>query len=515
MKRLGVCRWNWLFRALSLNHNRGRLRRGGIPRRSEALECRVLLSTITVQNLNDAGPGSLRNAVATANAQPGSDTIEFARGLRGSIVLTTGQLSISDELVIAGPGAARLSVSGNNASRIFRIQPGTTVSISDLSLINGRQTTSDAIGISVIRGGAILNEGSSLTLDRMTFAGNRAEATGEGFGSANVVGGGAVTNTTQAALLARFCTFRDNTASGGQVYAFGGAVANVSGSTARFDDCQFISNTVTGGVENYGGALGNFGGSFLNANNSSFVLNRALGVSKDSTTVVNAYGGAVAARPGTVDTSLSNTTFETCRFVSNRAEGGQGGAVGGLAAGGGVYSRNSHLTMEDITLVGNIVQGGAGTSMGGTAYGGGVATDIPAGSFGTVALQKSLVQGNVVRAGAGSTAFAHGGGVSLTGAVSLFETRVIGNVLNAGTNGNARGAGVYLDSPFSFITSSRIVGNVAQGATGQGGGLFGLGTIFVSPQVASQPWRLAQGNVSRGLLDNIVGTLTPSNPPPA
>jgi len=165
--------------------------------------------------------------------------------------------------------------------------------------------------------------------------------------------------------------------------------------------------------------------------------------------------------------------------------------------------------------VGNIVQGGAGTTMGGTAYGGGVATDNPAGSSGTVALQKSLVQGNVVRAGAGSTAFAHGGGVSLTGAVSLFETRVIGNVLNAGTNGNARGAGVYLDSPFSFITSSRIVGNVAQGATGQGGGLFGLGTIFVSPQVASQPWRLAQGNVSRGLLDNIVGTLTPSNPPPA
>src|SRR5678816_3325201 len=46
----------------------------------EGLEGRVLLSTYTVTNVNDAGSGSLRQAITDANKHSGADTIRFAIG---------------------------------------------------------------------------------------------------------------------------------------------------------------------------------------------------------------------------------------------------------------------------------------------------------------------------------------------------------------------------------------------------------------------------------------------------
>src|SRR6516165_8989432 len=47
----------------------------------EGLEDRNLLSNFTVLNLNDSGPGSLRAAVAAANATTGVNVIDFTAGL--------------------------------------------------------------------------------------------------------------------------------------------------------------------------------------------------------------------------------------------------------------------------------------------------------------------------------------------------------------------------------------------------------------------------------------------------
>src|SRR6516162_2566653 len=78
----------------------------------ELLETRCLPSTVT--NLSDHDPGSLRDAIATS---PNGGTVDFQPGLSGTIVLTTGELAISKDLTIEGPGANVITVSGNHASR--------------------------------------------------------------------------------------------------------------------------------------------------------------------------------------------------------------------------------------------------------------------------------------------------------------------------------------------------------------------------------------------------------------
>src|SRR3954464_14370343 len=109
----------------------------------ESLEGRCLPSTFTVANLNDAGPGSLRQAVLDANGSAGADTVAFKAGLQGTILLTGGEIAITDSLTVLGPGAAKVAVSGNFAGRIFNVDNGTggadlTVKLRGLELRHGK-----------------------------------------------------------------------------------------------------------------------------------------------------------------------------------------------------------------------------------------------------------------------------------------------------------------------------------------------------------------------------------------
>src|SRR5215475_6157147 len=77
----------------------------------EQLEDRLALTTYTVTTLADGVAGSLRDAITQANAHHGTDKINFQTGLTGTILLTGGELGITDDLTITGPGASRLTVS--------------------------------------------------------------------------------------------------------------------------------------------------------------------------------------------------------------------------------------------------------------------------------------------------------------------------------------------------------------------------------------------------------------------
>src|SRR5262249_22781108 len=161
----------------------------------EALEDRTVPSTFQVENLADSGAGSLRQTILDANALPGADVIEFAPAARdGTITLTGGQLSITGDLTIDGPGADRLAVSGNDASRVFRIGSGVTAAIDDLTITHGHADN----------GGAIWNAGGSLSLSHVIVSQNQALGA-----QGNLAQGGGVFNQG-GALSADHSTFSAN-----------------------------------------------------------------------------------------------------------------------------------------------------------------------------------------------------------------------------------------------------------------------------------------------------------------
>jgi hypothetical protein len=110
------------------------------PLRLEELEVRDVPSTFTVTKLLDDGTnGTLRWAVGQANATPATDTVKFAGGLHGTIALGN-EIPITAALAIDGPGANQITVSGDNATRVFRVTGGTVVTIENLTIANGRAT---------------------------------------------------------------------------------------------------------------------------------------------------------------------------------------------------------------------------------------------------------------------------------------------------------------------------------------------------------------------------------------
>ena len=149
-------------------------------------------TVFTVSNLNDSGAGSLRQAITDANNNPGNDSIFFQAGLGGTITLTNGQLDIKDSVVIRGPGAKLLAISGNNASRILTIDPGAlgTVDISGLTLKEGNDKSSKG-------GGGMIIENGTVTISNSTLTDNSANVGGGGGGIRKYGPGWLnVTNTT-------------------------------------------------------------------------------------------------------------------------------------------------------------------------------------------------------------------------------------------------------------------------------------------------------------------------------
>src|SRR5262245_30273232 len=81
-------------------------------------------ATFTVSSLDDSGPGTLRQAILDANGAAGADVVDFQAGLIGAIVLSSGQIVVTDSVDIQGPGALDLAVTGLGDSRLFYLYNG-------------------------------------------------------------------------------------------------------------------------------------------------------------------------------------------------------------------------------------------------------------------------------------------------------------------------------------------------------------------------------------------------------
>ncbi len=130
-----------------------------------------------------------------------------------------------------------MSVSGNDASRVFQVNNGVTASISGLTITGG---TPGAYGF----GGGLYNKGGDLTLYECTMLGNSAEF------------GGGLENFSGSAYLTD-CIFINNSAE------FGGGLENRG--TMTLADCAISANSVhaSNPFDNAGGGFSNVGSAAL------------------------------------------------------------------------------------------------------------------------------------------------------------------------------------------------------------------------------------------------------------
>ena len=308
----------------------------------ESLETRELLTTFSVANLNDAGPGSLRDAIGQANSNPGADTITFATS--GKITLTTGEIQITESLAVTGNGAANTIIDGNLSSRIFDItNTGGDVTISDLTLMNGR-TTGDDTGFN---GGAIQTLSSgSLTINRSVISGNSV-------GGYNANGGAIY--AASGMLIISESTLSRNSATG--TFGNGGAVCSQS-SDISLHMVAFSENS-TAGSESRGGAVATISGA-LTASACTFSYNTTTGYSGDGGAIFS-YTGAVIisqctlsgnsvtgteAQGGAVHVFEAPLTISQSTLTDNHATKSSGGGVY-------IYSGTTPLTIQNSIIAGN------------------------------------------------------------------------------------------------------------------------------------------------------------------
>ncbi|MBK9950640.1 MAG: DUF4214 domain-containing protein [Candidatus Competibacteraceae bacterium] len=259
-------------------------------------------ATFTVANLSDSGLGSLRQAVSDANNTVGADTIVFQAGLSGTLS-TSGGFVINDPLTIIG-AAPNVTISGNNAQRIFTINSGKTVFLSTIKLQNGG-----------------INNAGTLFLQNSTIQSSKWSGTD---------GGGAISNSLSSSVLTvSYCVLEGNSTPDG----LGGGIFNRGKLT--------VNNTVlsaNAATTRSGGAVYNLGA--LTVNNSTFTGNLA-----------GRYGGGLKNDDTAATMTITNTTIN-----ANTAQGG----------GGGINNENGVLTLYNSTISGNgalsavITDGGGG-----------------------------------------------------------------------------------------------------------------------------------------------------------
>ncbi len=318
-----------------------------LPGEIQSLEQRLLLTNYVVDTLDDVpntddGLVSLREAILAANTnmqfgdaaagQPGVgpadeiDTITFSSSLQGStLTLASGEFSITDDLVIIGPGSSQFTIDAIGETGIFDVSGSIGVSISGLTLANGYAAF----------GGAIYNQSADLTLDDLVIEASRAvgfEGGGEGGGVYNDSGHVSISNST----------ITNNSAD------YGGGVSNSSGSVLIQNTT--ISNNNAGFQ---GGGIYNFGEATVT--NSTLSRNFASGVGGG----INNQGSLTVVNSTVVDNWAANYETISAGDANDFLFGGDGnnlilsdGANNELlAAGAGNDSNPGGLGNDSLTLV--------------------------------------------------------------------------------------------------------------------------------------------------------------------
>jgi hypothetical protein len=307
-----------------------------------SLEDRTVPALFTVTNGNDAGVGSLRDAINSANANAETDIITFGVEV-STVTLTTGGLSLTKADLVTIDARFFFGVTIERAATapdfgILTVEPNAKADLIGLTLTNGKTifgggltvgggatvnlTNSTLSGNKTTDGGGIANFGT-LTLTNSIVNQNSATADGGGianFGtltltnsrvnenSANI--GGGIYNKATATLT-------NSIVGGNKAIDFGGGIRNENGTV------NLTNSLVANNNADFGGGIGNFAGKLTLANST---------VSGNSAT--NNGGGLDNFGVGSVVT-VTNSTITANRSDSDGNNIGTGGGIGTF---GGVVS---------------------------------------------------------------------------------------------------------------------------------------------------------------------------------
>jgi hypothetical protein len=424
-----------------------------------------LAATLTVTNTNNTGTGSLRQAVLDSNTLAGSDTIVFdpvVFGTPQTITLAsviTINPATGDSLTIIGPGEDLLTVSGNNAVRIFTLSSGDTASISGMTLTLGDDSAIGNSGTLTVtnvtfhdntagNGGAIVNGGASLTIIGCTFTENECTS-----GSATGLGGGAIYSSTSGTVSVSNSTFTGNNEIGGS--GGGGAIRNRSG-TMNISDSTFTGNTAVDGA---GGVV-----------NSDIMTMTGCTVTGNST---NANGGGVS--------NSGQLTMTNCVVTGNLANTHGGGIRSATPSAGDFLSiSNSTISSNTANAENNTAGDGGGLSISGIG----------------VTISNSTISGNMAL-GSGTNA-GNGGGIDSDSAVATLT-----NVTISGNSAGRDGGGVKAIGTSTFSTTLNSCTIVNNTAVHDGGGILrGSSTVPVNLHAT-----IVANNSDDGTAPDILGSV--------
>jgi len=300
----------------------------------------VSAATVTVTNINDSGPGSLRGAIASAVS---GDTIAFSLPYPATIPLGS-TLTIGTSLTISGPGSSNLAISGGGSVGVFSIGSctsagsvpcsGVTATISGVTIENGN---------AYYGGGGVYNSGT-LSLSNSVFAGNSSNTANGGGAIYNYFGVVTVTNCTLSGNSAT-AAYADHSASGGGILNYYG--------TLTMSNSTLSGNSTAAPATDLGGGMANFLGTVV-VTNSTFAGNSA------------SYGGGIL--------NLGALTIANSTVSGNSA-----------LNTGGIYNSGFGTLVIKNTIVANTSSGGNCSSTGGyfTSYGHNLSDDATCAFSGT------------------------------------------------------------------------------------------------------------------------------------
>jgi len=278
-----------------------------------------------VTNDFNHGAGSLRQAVADANAAAGAQSITFDSAVFSTvrtINLSAGSLDISEAVTITGPSVGvKLNnlVAGNSVLNTGPASSGSAISFANLTISGGSPA-----GV----GGGLLVGNESVTLLNCTVTGNSATR-----------GGGVYVSSSAGRLTLSNCTVSKNTTT-----VAGAGIAFANGGSLELSSTTLSGNTNTGSAGGGGlyfrGAVG-AGGLFVRG-------------STITTNTSASSGGGIVLGNFTGTLTVQNSTI-----VGNTASSGLGGGIANTSGGvvdieSCIVSGNTNSGAADISATGTV-----------------------------------------------------------------------------------------------------------------------------------------------------------------